>query len=72
MASSGAPTGNEQLPPSGMPQSEGERAILAEAAKLANKKDTSLKEFLSKMDDYAPIVSPPDLIPIPLPLPSPT
>lgn len=24
---------------------------------MANKKDTSLKEFLSKMDDYAPIVS---------------
>lgn len=26
-------------------------------AKMPTRKDTSLKEFLSKMDDYAPIVS---------------
>lgn len=31
--------------------------MTTEEAKVASKKDTSLKEFLSKMDDYAPIVS---------------
>ena len=30
--------------------------VLAES-KLPTRKDTSLKEFLGKMDDYAPIVS---------------
>ncbi|GAP83785.2 putative transcription initiation factor tfiid subunit 10 [Rosellinia necatrix] len=51
-----APTGNEQIPPPGsLPQAEGDRLVPSEP-KTANKKDTSLKEFLSKMDDYAPII----------------
>lgn len=36
------------------------------------KKDISLRDFLSKMDDYAPIVRPPIPIPNPLPLPRPS
>lgn len=52
-----APTGNEQVPSGTAPQSEGEPHPIPVDAKMANKKDTSLKEFLSKMDDYAPIVS---------------
>ncbi|KAI0112036.1 transcription initiation factor TFIID 23-30kDa subunit-domain-containing protein [Nemania sp. FL0031] len=50
-----APTGNEQIPSGTAPQSDGEHPVAAET-KVANKKDTSLKEFLSKMDDYAPII----------------
>ncbi len=56
------PTENEQVPSSTAPQSEEAHPVPAEA-KVATKKDTSLKEFLSKMDDYAPIVSAPDLFP---------
>ncbi|KAI0472398.1 transcription initiation factor TFIID 23-30kDa subunit-domain-containing protein [Xylaria cf. heliscus] len=51
-----APTGNEQVPSGTAPQSEEEHHPIPVEAKLSNKKDTSLKEFLSKMDDYAPII----------------
>ncbi|KAI1428760.1 transcription initiation factor TFIID 23-30kDa subunit-domain-containing protein [Xylaria sp. FL1777] len=50
-----APTENEQVPSGTAPQSEEEHPVPVEA-KVASKKDTSLKEFLSKMDDYAPII----------------
>ncbi|KAI0806400.1 transcription initiation factor TFIID 23-30kDa subunit-domain-containing protein [Xylaria sp. FL0064] len=50
-----APTENEQVPSGSAPQNEEQHPVPIEA-KLANKKDTSLKEFLSKMDDYAPII----------------
>ncbi|KAI0552794.1 transcription initiation factor TFIID 23-30kDa subunit-domain-containing protein [Xylaria curta] len=51
-----APTGNEQVPSGTAPQSEGDHHAIPAEAKLPSKKDTSLKEFLSKMDDYAPII----------------
>ncbi|TRX97479.1 hypothetical protein FHL15_001757 [Xylaria flabelliformis] len=53
---SSAPTGNEQVPSGTAPQSEGDHHPIPADAKLPNKKDTSLKEFLTKMDDYAPII----------------
>ncbi|KAI1117467.1 transcription initiation factor TFIID 23-30kDa subunit-domain-containing protein [Nemania sp. NC0429] len=51
-----APTANEQAPSGTAPQTEGEHPLTAAEVKAASKKDTSLKEFLSKMDDYAPII----------------
>lgn len=61
-----APTGNEQVPSGTAPLLEGEHPVAAAETKPPNKKDTSLKEFLSKMDDYAPIVSPaPPFLPNP-------
>ncbi|KAF2966528.1 hypothetical protein GQX73_g7071 [Xylaria multiplex] len=50
-----APTENEQVPSGTAPQGEDVHPVSVEA-KVVNKKDTSLKEFLSKMDDYAPII----------------
>jgi hypothetical protein len=62
-----APNENEQAAPgAAVPQGVGLEPTSAEA-KLANKKDTSLKEFLSKMDDYAPIVSQLPFIPFVVP-----
>jgi hypothetical protein len=52
-----APTENEQVPQGTAPQNDEVHPQSAADAKAANKKDVSLKEFLSKMDDYAPIVS---------------
>ncbi|KAI2642044.1 transcription initiation factor TFIID 23-30kDa subunit-domain-containing protein [Xylaria nigripes] len=49
------PAENEQIPSGSAPQNNIAHPVPAEA-KLANKKDTSLKEFLAKMDDYAPII----------------
>ncbi|KAI1368905.1 transcription initiation factor TFIID 23-30kDa subunit-domain-containing protein [Xylaria arbuscula] len=51
-----APTENEQAPSGTAPQDEQEQHPIPAEAKLPSKKDTSLKEFLSKMDDYAPII----------------
>ncbi|KAI0506584.1 transcription initiation factor TFIID 23-30kDa subunit-domain-containing protein [Xylaria bambusicola] len=51
-----APTENEQLPSGSAPQNEPEQHPIPVEAKLPSKKDTSLKEFLAKMDDYAPII----------------
>ncbi|KAI8630957.1 transcription initiation factor IID, TAF10 subunit [Xylariaceae sp. FL1651] len=50
-----APTENEQVPPGTAPQNEEEHPAPAEP-KIASRKDISLKEFLGKMDDYAPII----------------
>lgn len=50
---------NEQAAPAAsQPQNEEENPMLVEP-KMPTRKDTSLKEFLAKMDDYAPIVSNP-------------
>ncbi|KAI1329378.1 transcription initiation factor TFIID 23-30kDa subunit-domain-containing protein [Xylariaceae sp. FL0255] len=51
-----APNENEQFTQGGAaPQPEEEQTTATET-KQANRKDTSLKEFLGKMDDYAPII----------------
>ncbi|KAI1825354.1 transcription initiation factor TFIID 23-30kDa subunit-domain-containing protein [Xylaria intraflava] len=50
-----APTENEQAASGSAPQNQVVHPVSAEA-KIANKKDTSLKDFLAKMDDYAPII----------------
>ncbi|KAI0884662.1 transcription initiation factor IID, TAF10 subunit [Annulohypoxylon maeteangense] len=49
------PTENEQVPPVASQQHE-EEAPAASDPKIPTRKDTSLKEFLAKMDDYAPII----------------
>ncbi|KAI4869134.1 transcription initiation factor IID, TAF10 subunit [Hypoxylon rubiginosum] len=51
---SNVPVENDQAPHAASQRNE-ENPMLAES-KLPTRKDTSLKEFLSKMDDYAPII----------------
>ncbi|KAI0389746.1 transcription initiation factor TFIID 23-30kDa subunit-domain-containing protein [Xylariaceae sp. FL0594] len=52
-----APNDNEHgAPGASVPHGAAGLEPTSAEAKLANKKDTSLKEFLSKMDDYAPII----------------
>ncbi|KAI0015667.1 transcription initiation factor IID, TAF10 subunit [Xylariomycetidae sp. FL0641] len=46
---------NEQGPPPNSQPTE-ENAAPAVEPKMPSRKDTSLKEFLTKMDDYAPII----------------
>ncbi|KAI1817597.1 transcription initiation factor TFIID 23-30kDa subunit-domain-containing protein [Poronia punctata] len=50
-----APNDNEQGPSGASHPADTLQPTSAES-KLTNKKDTSLKEFLSKMEDYAPII----------------
>lgn len=47
---------SEQVPINHQQDAQEEVPTLAES-KMPTRKDTSLKEFLGKMDDYAPIVS---------------
>lgn len=58
MATTDSPDPNAELVPAA---TEGEENVdpvaPAPEPKLPTRKDASLKEFLSKMDDYAPIVS---------------
>ncbi|KAI0161516.1 transcription initiation factor IID, TAF10 subunit [Xylariaceae sp. FL1272] len=52
-----APTENEQsLQGAAATQPEEEQVAPVEPGKATTRKDTSLKEFLAKMDDYAPII----------------
>ncbi|KAI0010566.1 transcription initiation factor TFIID 23-30kDa subunit-domain-containing protein [Xylariaceae sp. FL0662B] len=50
-----APTENEQLPPAASQQNE-EGVPQPSEPRMPTRKDISLKEFLAKMDDYAPII----------------
>jgi len=58
MANTASPDPNMDLVPINNQEEETEAVAPAEA-KLPTRKDVSLKEFLSKMDDYAPIVRQP-------------
>jgi len=61
MATNGPPENAEQVPPAtngAQPEPEEPVPTIPES-RLPTRKDTSLKEFLNKMDDYAPIVSAP-------------
>jgi transcription initiation factor TFIID subunit 10 len=57
--SSEAPTNGEQPPAAQDTQAEdAERLPLApQEARMPSRKDVSMREFLNKIDDYAPIVS---------------
>ncbi|OTA94062.1 hypothetical protein M434DRAFT_30402 [Hypoxylon sp. CO27-5] len=51
------PAENEQVPPAASQQQQNEeQPTAAPEPKMPTRKDISLKEFLSKMDDYAPII----------------
>lgn len=54
-----APDNNEQPSASQNPQPDGPQLLAPPSdPKVASRKDTSLREFLNKIDDYAPIVRP--------------
>lgn len=63
MASADSPDPNTDLVPMANADEEVDPVAPAPEPKLPTRKDASLKQFLSKMDDYAPIVS---LIHIPI------
>lgn len=53
-----APETNDQLPATqNGPVDDVEAPVPIPESRLPSRKDTSLREFLNKMDDYAPIVS---------------
>jgi transcription initiation factor TFIID subunit 10 len=56
MANADSPDPSKDLLPSST-EEEVDPLATAPEPKLPTRKDASLKEFLSKMDDYAPIVS---------------
>jgi len=58
MANADSPDPSKDLLPVNKEEEEVDPLAPAPEPKLPTRKDTSLKEFLSKMDDYAPIVSP--------------
>lgn len=57
MANAESPDPNTDLVPVANPDEEVDPVAPAPEPKLPTRKDASLKQFLSKMDDYAPIVS---------------
>jgi transcription initiation factor TFIID subunit 10 len=56
MANADSPDPSKDLVPVENHDEEVDPLAPAPEPKLPTRKDTSLKEFLSKMDDYAPIV----------------
>ncbi|CAJ2511752.1 Uu.00g073770.m01.CDS01 [Anthostomella pinea] len=56
MANPNPPTENEVPPAASQPHQNQEHVPMSAEAKLATRKDISLKEFLTKMDDYAPVI----------------
>jgi len=56
MANAESPDPNTDLVPVVNPDEEVDPVAPAPEPKLPTRKDASLKQFLSKMDDYAPIV----------------
>lgn len=53
-----APAPQPQQPPAGVPDAVPESVgAAAPEPKMPSRKDTSLREFLHKIDDYAPVVS---------------
>jgi hypothetical protein len=57
MANAESPDPNMDLVPVANPDEEVDPVAPAPEPKLPTRKDASLKQFLSKMDDHAPIVS---------------
>ena len=57
MASAESPDPSTELVPVEIKEEEVDPVAPAPEPKLLTRKDASLKEFLSKMDDYAPIVN---------------
>jgi transcription initiation factor TFIID subunit 10 len=57
MANLDSPDPSKDLVPTNTETEETDPLATAPEPKLPARKDASLKEFLSKMDDYAPIVS---------------
>jgi transcription initiation factor TFIID subunit 10 len=56
MANTDSPDPSKDLLPVANVEEEARPIPPPEEAKINSRKDASLKEFLSKMDDYAPIV----------------
>jgi transcription initiation factor TFIID subunit 10 len=56
MASTNSPDPTNELVPVETKEEEVDPVAPAPEPKLPTRKDASLKEFLGKMDDYAPIV----------------
>ncbi|KAI0843317.1 transcription initiation factor IID, TAF10 subunit [Hypoxylon sp. FL0890] len=54
---SNQPTENEQIAPAASQQQNEEGPAPLTEPKMPTRKDISLKEFMNKMDDYAPIVT---------------
>lgn len=57
MASTDSPDPTVDLVPANNNEEDVDPVVPAVDSKLPTRKDASLKEFLTKMDDYAPIVS---------------
>lgn len=65
MATNDSPDPTNALPPPGKTNEEEVNPVApAPEPKLPSRKDASLKEFIGKMDDYAPIVSHYHVIPL--------
>jgi transcription initiation factor TFIID subunit 10 len=66
MANADSPDPSTDLLPINNKEEEVDPVAPAPEPKLPTRKDASLKEFLSKMDDYAPIVRSHNLLILPI------